>query len=180
VVPIIGQPPIAAAGSAAVSTAAAVAALLPLLPSSALPFPYHLTTTQHNAASSFSPCSLFLCTCLPHLRCPADNLYLDMNGIIHNCTHANNSEIKETEEQMIVKIFTYLDKLFHIVKPQARRAGRLCWVGLARRLPASAPPQSIRSSSGVGHQARVVAGIFTPLPCLPAPSHRAEAAVYGH
>jgi hypothetical protein len=47
-----------------------------------------------------------------------DNLYLDMNGIIHNCTHANAAEVKLTEDEMIVAIFNYLDKLFHIVKPQ--------------------------------------------------------------
>lgn len=41
------------------------------------------------------------------------------NGIIHNCTHGNNPDVKLTEDEMIVKIFTYLDKLFHIVKPQA-------------------------------------------------------------
>ncbi len=28
---------------------------------------------------------------------------------------------------MIVKIFTYLDKLFHIVKPQARLRGACLW-----------------------------------------------------
>ncbi|GAB4816899.1 hypothetical protein N2152v2_003945 [Parachlorella kessleri] len=47
-----------------------------------------------------------------------DNLYLDMNGIIHNCTHGNNPEVKLSEEEMVLRIFTYLDKLFHIVKPQ--------------------------------------------------------------
>lgn len=41
------------------------------------------------------------------------------NGIIHNCTHGNNPDVKLTEDEMIVRIFTYLDKLFHIVKPQA-------------------------------------------------------------
>eukprot|EP00887_Chlorella_sp_A99_P000906 scaffold5.g906.t1 len=50
-----------------------------------------------------------------------DNLYLDMNGIIHNCTHGNNPDVKLTEEEMVVRIFTYLDKLVQIVKPQARR-----------------------------------------------------------
>lgn len=47
-----------------------------------------------------------------------DNFYLDMNGIIHNCTHGNNPDVKLTEEEMVLRIFTYLDKLFHIVKPQ--------------------------------------------------------------
>lgn len=41
-----------------------------------------------------------------------------MNGIIHNCTHGNSTDIKLTEDEMIVRIFSYLDKLFHIVKPQ--------------------------------------------------------------
>ena len=47
-----------------------------------------------------------------------DNLYLDMNGIIHNCTHANDPNLKLTETEMIVRIFSYLDKLIQIVKPK--------------------------------------------------------------
>lgn len=47
-----------------------------------------------------------------------DNLYLDMNGIIHNCTHGNTPGQKLTEAEMVAKIFTYLDKLFQVVKPQ--------------------------------------------------------------
>ncbi len=47
-----------------------------------------------------------------------DNLYLDMNGIIHNCTHGNDPNIKLTENEMVVRIFTYLDKLIQIIKPK--------------------------------------------------------------
>ena len=47
-----------------------------------------------------------------------DALYLDMNGIIHNCTHANEATTKLTENEMILRIFSYLDKLVQIVKPQ--------------------------------------------------------------
>ena len=47
-----------------------------------------------------------------------DNLYLDMNGIIHNCTHGNDPNVKLTEDEMIVKVFEYLEKLFQIVQPQ--------------------------------------------------------------
>lgn len=47
-----------------------------------------------------------------------DNLYLDMNGIIHNCTHGNDPNTKLTEQQMIVKVFNYLEKLFQIVQPK--------------------------------------------------------------
>jgi len=49
---------------------------------------------------------------------PIDNLYLDMNGIIHSCTHGNDPNVKLTEEDMVLRIFNYLDKLFHLVKPQ--------------------------------------------------------------
>ena len=51
---------------------------------------------------------------------PIDNLYLDMNGIIHNCTHGNEEEVKTfgDEEEMVLKMFKYIDKLFQIVKPQ--------------------------------------------------------------
>lgn len=48
-----------------------------------------------------------------------DNLYLDMNGIIHNCTHANRKDLGGvTEEDMMLKVFTYLEKLVQIVRPQ--------------------------------------------------------------
>lgn len=47
-----------------------------------------------------------------------DNLYLDMNGIIHNCTHGNDPSVKLTEEEMILKVFAYVEKLFQIVQPQ--------------------------------------------------------------
>ena len=47
-----------------------------------------------------------------------DNLYLDMNGIIHNCTHANQREVKLTEDEMMLRIFDYIDKLVQIIRPQ--------------------------------------------------------------
>jgi len=51
--------------------------------------------------------------------CPTtDNLYLDMNGIIHSCTHGNDPTVKLSEEDMVLKIFNYIDRLVHLVKPQ--------------------------------------------------------------
>lgn len=47
-----------------------------------------------------------------------DNLYLDMNGIIHNCTHGNNPNVQLTEEEMVLKVFDYIDHLFKIIQPQ--------------------------------------------------------------
>uniref|UniRef100_A0A1I8N9Q4 5'-3' exoribonuclease 1 n=1 Tax=Musca domestica TaxID=7370 RepID=A0A1I8N9Q4_MUSDO len=49
-----------------------------------------------------------------------DNLYLDMNGIIHNCSHPDDTNIhfNITEEEMFKDIFNYIDKLFFLIKPQ--------------------------------------------------------------
>jgi len=51
---------------------------------------------------------------------PIDNFYLDMNGIIHPCTHGNNEDeitiLDETE--MFKKIFGYVDRLYKIVQPK--------------------------------------------------------------
>ena len=47
-----------------------------------------------------------------------DNLYLDMNGIIHNCSHGNDPTLKLSEDEMFVRVFKYLEKLFEIVRPR--------------------------------------------------------------
>ncbi|KAI9471931.1 MAG: exoribonuclease 1 [Benjaminiella poitrasii] len=49
-----------------------------------------------------------------------DNLYLDMNGIIHNCSHNNstNAHFRITEEQIWIGVFNYIDHLFSKIKPK--------------------------------------------------------------
>lgn len=49
-----------------------------------------------------------------------DNLYLDMNSILHTCTHANDDDVTKrvSEEEVFAKIFSYIDHLFHTIKPK--------------------------------------------------------------
>ncbi|KAA8494597.1 5'-3' exoribonuclease 2-like [Porphyridium purpureum] len=48
-----------------------------------------------------------------------DNFYLDMNGIIHQCTHPNDDEIVVmNQEQMFQAMFDYTDRLYKIVRPR--------------------------------------------------------------
>jgi hypothetical protein len=48
-----------------------------------------------------------------------DNFYLDMNGIIHPCTHANDGKlVKLDEQQMFLRIFLYTDRLYKLIKPK--------------------------------------------------------------
>ncbi|XP_061709907.1 5'-3' exoribonuclease 1 isoform X1 [Cydia pomonella] len=49
-----------------------------------------------------------------------DNMYLDMNGIIHNCSHPDDSNphFRITEEKIFQDIFHYLGILFQIIKPK--------------------------------------------------------------
>ena len=49
-----------------------------------------------------------------------DCLYLDMNGIIHNCTHSDSDSPthRMTEDKMFIAIFNYIEHLFGKIKPQ--------------------------------------------------------------
>ncbi|KAI1301336.1 5'-3' exoribonuclease 2 [Halotydeus destructor] len=46
-----------------------------------------------------------------------DNLYLDMNGIIHPCTHPENKAPPENEEEMFLAIYDYIEDIMKMVKP---------------------------------------------------------------
>ena len=56
-----------------------------------------------------------------------DNFYLDMNGIIHTCTHGDAIApgSNPSEEEMIEKIFEYTDRLISIARPR-----KLCYLAI--------------------------------------------------
>lgn len=49
-----------------------------------------------------------------------DYLYLDMNGIIHTCSHPNDSDVsfRITEEAIFKNIFHYIEVLFNMIRPK--------------------------------------------------------------
>jgi 5'-3' exoribonuclease 2 len=47
-----------------------------------------------------------------------DNLYIDMNGIIHPCSHPENGPQPKTEEEMYENVCLYVDRLFRVMRPR--------------------------------------------------------------
>jgi 5'-3' exoribonuclease 2 len=47
-----------------------------------------------------------------------DNLYLDMNGIIHPCCHPEDKPAPDTEIEMMYEICKYMERLINMVRPR--------------------------------------------------------------
>ncbi len=47
-----------------------------------------------------------------------DNLYLDMNGIVHPCSHPEDRPPPTDEEDMMLEIFKYTDRVVNMVRPR--------------------------------------------------------------
>jgi len=47
-----------------------------------------------------------------------DNLYLDMNNIIHPCSHPEDKMAPPTEEAIMLEIFHYIDRLVAMIRPR--------------------------------------------------------------
>ena len=47
-----------------------------------------------------------------------DNLYLDMNGLIHPCFHPSNGEYPETLDEVYFNVERYVDRIFNLVRPR--------------------------------------------------------------
>lgn len=47
-----------------------------------------------------------------------DNLYLDMNGIVHPCSHPDDRPAPKNEEEMMAAVFEYTDRVVNMVRPR--------------------------------------------------------------
>jgi len=47
-----------------------------------------------------------------------DNLYLDMNGIVHPCSHPEDKDPPATEEEMMFAVFEYTERVVNMVRPR--------------------------------------------------------------
>jgi 5'-3' exoribonuclease 2 len=47
-----------------------------------------------------------------------DNLYLDMNGIVHPCSHPEDRPPPANEEEMMYEIFKYTERVVNMVRPR--------------------------------------------------------------
>ncbi|KAF4574688.1 5'-3' exoribonuclease 2 [Pleurotus pulmonarius] len=47
-----------------------------------------------------------------------DHLYLDMNGIVHPCTHPEGKPPPATEEEMMGEIFKYTERVVNMIRPR--------------------------------------------------------------
>ncbi|KAL8835591.1 MAG: hypothetical protein Q9176_006805 [Flavoplaca citrina] len=84
-----------------------------------------------------------------------DNLYLDMNGIVHPCSHPEDRPPPANEEEMMLAIFEYTDRVVNMVRP---RKLLLIAVGMSRTLGVSTNGPLVnlpRSSSPALHRSRV-------------------------
>jgi 5'-3' exoribonuclease 2 len=60
-----------------------------------------------------------------------DNLYVDMNGLIHPCSHPEDRDPPKSEAEMYANVMKYVDRLFSAVRP--RRLLYLAIDGVAPR-----------------------------------------------
>lgn len=71
-----------------------------------------------------------------------DNLYLDMNGIVHPCSHPEDMPPPSTEEEMMLAIFKYTDRVVNMVRPR-----KLLMIAVGTSVPRPPVKHSVRAST---------------------------------
>lgn len=71
-----------------------------------------------------------------------DNLYLDMNGIVHPCSHPEDKPAPQDEEEMMLEVFKYTDRVVNMVRPR-----KILMIAVGRSSPQSRP-SSTRAKYG--------------------------------
>ena len=64
-----------------------------------------------------------------------DNLYLDMNGIVHPCSHPEDKPAPKDEEEMMLEVFKYTDRVVNMVRPR-----KILMIAVGKRNPPAFPP----------------------------------------
>lgn len=59
-----------------------------------------------------------------------DNLYLDMNGIVHPCSHPEDKPAPKDEEEMMLEVFKYTDRVVNMVRPR-----KILMIAVGKRNP---------------------------------------------
>ncbi|EDO15649.1 hypothetical protein Kpol_473p8 [Vanderwaltozyma polyspora DSM 70294] len=54
----------------------------------------------------------------PNQNGELDNLYLDMNGIVHPCSHPENKPPPENEDEMLLAVFEYTNRVLNMARPR--------------------------------------------------------------
>eukprot|EP01028_Stygiella_incarcerata_P011835 TRINITY_DN691_c2_g1_i1.p1 TRINITY_DN691_c2_g1~~TRINITY_DN691_c2_g1_i1.p1 ORF type:complete len:1081 (+),score=295.81 TRINITY_DN691_c2_g1_i1:69-3311(+) len=89
--------------------------LLDKYPRAVIPAEVELPISSTSSASSPQPID----TSTPNPNgIEFDTLYLDMNSIIHNCSHPEDRPAPKTQSEMFEEVFEYIDVLFNIIRPR--------------------------------------------------------------